>query len=401
MTRPLAVVFAGALLMSSVWTSAAEAAPSKTKQIAAAFKKARTLYRQGKYQDAIRAFDEVKDLRYHPILDYGIANCYSALRDYNKGIYYLEKYIKNHAKHKMSPKHPSVADVQAKIGSWKKLAASAGTTPGTDPTPAPGTGTSGGTGAPPPPGGTGGTGTPGHVAGDPLPGPDPYAVPPPPGGGRTGGVYGRGGAGTPPPPPGIRRRLGPARRSLILSVDFGAAAFAATSGSQMSDASTGGGVYFTALWRFIPYLALGVHGGASFMGADAVGYDYNPLIWAVGVVEARAFVPISRLDIWASAGVGYASISQNYYDISSDFDSSYSFSGPALSVAVGMDYFFSRIFSLGIVGRIYKMWPTKACVSNVMVDDCGAVADDTNTGVSWYLGLAATYHFPLAFGRRR
>ena len=46
----------------------------------------------------------MKDLRYHPILDYGIANCYEGLRDYDKAIYYLEKYIRNHPKHKMSPK---------------------------------------------------------------------------------------------------------------------------------------------------------------------------------------------------------------------------------------------------------------------------------------------------------
>ena len=59
LTRPLAVVFAGALLICSVNSTEAVAAPSKTKQIAAAFKKARTLYRQGKYQEAIRAFDEI------------------------------------------------------------------------------------------------------------------------------------------------------------------------------------------------------------------------------------------------------------------------------------------------------------------------------------------------------
>jgi len=385
--------------MSGVWSSEAQAAPAKTQQIAAGFTKARTLYRQGKYQEAIRAFDEVKDLKYHPILDYGIASCYSALRDYNKGIYYLKKYIKNHPKHQMSPKHPSVADVQIKIGSWKKLAASAGTTPGSDPTPAPGTGTSGGNGTTTPPDPGGGTGTPGHVAGDPLPGPDPYAVPPPPGGGSTGGVYG-GGGGAPPPPHGIHRRRGPARRALVLSVDFGAAAFAATgSNGQMSDTSTGGGVYVTALWRFIPYLALGLHGGASIVGADTAGYDYQPLIWAVGMVEARGYIPIRRLDIWASFGVGYASITQNYTDFNG-YDSSFSLSGPAVAVGLGLDYFFSRIFSLGVVGRIYKMVPTNACYNNASVDVCGEVYSEDKAGFSWYFGLAATYHFPLSFGRR-
>jgi hypothetical protein len=224
-------------------------------------------------------------------------------------------------------------------------------------------------------------------------------VPPPPGGGSTGGVYGSGGGGA-PPPYGVRRQLGPARRSLVLSVDFGASAFAATRNNQMSDASTGGGVYFTALWRIIPYFAVGVHGGASVMGADNVSYDYNPLIWAVGVLEARGYIPIGRLDIWGSLGIGYASISQKFYDNINYYDSSYSYSGPAISVALGLDYFFSRIFSLGVVGRIYKMVPTKACVSNYAVDVCGDVSSGDNVGISWYIGLAATYHFPLAFGRK-
>ncbi len=394
LTRPLAVVFAGALLLSSAWSSAAEAAPAKTKQIAAAFKKARTLYRQGKYQEAIRAFDEVKDLKYHPILDYGIANCYSALRDYNKGIYYLEKYIKNHSKHSMSPKHPSVADVRTKIGSWKQLAASAGTTPGGDPRPVPGSGTSGGTVPPPPGGTTPGAGTPGAMAGDPLPGPDPYAVPPPPGGGTTGGVYGGGGGGAPPPPQGIKSRGGPHRRSLILSVDFGPSAFASADG-YVSDTATGFGGYFTALWRIFPFFAIGVHGGVSVVGSNADYYDSGALLWAVGVVEARGFIPLGRLDVWGSFGVGYGSISQNYTDMSG-YDTNLSISGPAISAGMGVDYFFSRIFSMGVLGRIYKLVPTSYCDGDI----CGDIPAGENTGIAWYVGVSGTYHFPLSFRRR-
>lgn len=396
LTRPLAVVFAGVMLLSTAWSQEAAAAPSKTQQIAAAFKKARTLYRQGKYQEAIRAFDEVKDLKYHPILDYGIANCYAALRQYNKGIYYLEKYIKNRAKHKMSPKHPTVVDVRAKIGSWKKLAASAGTTPGTDPT-ATGTGTSGGGTTPPPPGGNG-TGTPGHVAGDPLPGPDPYAVPPPPGGGSTGGVYGAGGGGA-PPPPGVHRRSAPARRSLILSVDLGAAAYAsgdADAGTSHSD--TGFGIFGTAMWRIFPFLGIGVHGGVTAVGSQ---YDnYNALVFGVGVVEARGIIPIRRIDIWGSFGVGYGALSQRYTDLSG-YDSNYSIGGPAIAAGVGLDWFLSNTFSLGVVGRLYKMFPTRYCVNDSAEDDCYDLPDNQSPGFAWYAGLAATYHFPLRFGRKR
>ena len=187
----------------------------------------------------------------------------------------------------------------------------------------------------------------------------------------------------------------PHRRALILSVDFGASAFAAHSGAYMEDSRTGGGIYGTALWRFIPYLAVGVHGGVSVLGADDTYYDYSPLVWAVGVVEARGYLPLGRLDIWGSLGIGYAAISQQFDN------GSVSVAGPALSIAVGMDYFFSRIFSLGVVGRIYRMFPTKYCAEVGGIESCNDISDvDSDTGIAWYFGLAATYHFPLSFGRR-
>jgi hypothetical protein len=166
----------------------------------------------------------------------------------------------------------------------------------------------------------------------------------------------------------------------------------------MEDAATGFGGYFTALWRIFPYLAVGVHGGVSVVGSSG-DYDYDPLVWAVGVLEARGFIPLGRLDIWGSLGVGYGSISQTYIDWNG-YDSRYSFAGPAISVAMGLDYFFSRIFSMGVVGRIYKLFPTKACVEDSSVDMCGDVAEGTNTGIAWYVGVAGTYHFPLSFKRR-
>ena len=388
LTRPLAVLIASTVLLTALTTESAQA-QDKNAQIATAYKKARQLYRQGKYQKAIRAFDEVKDLRYHPILDYGIAGCYEGLRDFNKAIYYLRKYLRNHPKHKMSPKHPSVADVTEKIKTLEERAKSPAPGPGTTPDPVnPGT-----------------TGTPasGGLPGDPVPGPDPYAVPPPPGGGTTGGVYGSGGGAAPPPPPGggtVRRQMGPARRSLILSVDFGAAAFAAGgTSSNTADGETGGGVFFTALWRMFPFLAVGVHGG--FAGVGSSISDYNPLLFAVGVVEARGILPLGRFDIYGSLGLGYGSISQSYYDVLNSYDGSVSYSGPALAIAVGIDWFLSRTFSVGVIGRVYKMFPTRYCINDYTYGDtCGDLADDTDPGIAWYAGLAVTYHLPLMFGRR-
>ena len=67
---------------------------------------------------------------------------------------------------------------------------------------------------------------------------------------------------------------------------------------------------------------------------------------------------------------------------------------------MGLDYFFSRIFSLGVVGRIYKMFPRELCGDTYNSNACIDLPEDSDPGFSWYFGLAATYHFPLRFGRR-
>jgi hypothetical protein len=343
-------------------------AADKGEQVKVAYENARKLYRQGKYQEAIKAFDEVKDLQYHPILDYGLANCYEALRDYNKAVYYLDKYLRNYPKFQMSPKHPSKEDVAEKIKALKERAAApAGSG---DPTP------------PTPPRDA----TPGGQTGDPVPGPDPYAVPPPPGDGAVGG----GGA----PPPGSGPPAGPpaafARRSLMFSVDAGVAAFAGYSdGSGLSDTSTGGGLFASAIWRFV--LGIGVSGGFVAVGSDAT--DGGPAVLALGALEVRGFLPVGRLDFWGSVGIGYGVIA------SDDGMNTYSASGPALTVAAGMDWFIARSLSIGVLGRVYRIFPTKFCVEGSGMDSCSTSdLGDYNPGVAWYLGVSATYYLPL--GRR-
>jgi hypothetical protein len=391
--RTLVFVLAGAVLAAGLANEPAEAAPDKNKLIAAKYKKARRLYRQGKYEKAIRAFDEVKDLRYHPILDYGIANCYEALRDYNKAIYYLEKYVRNHAKHKMSDRHPKVADVKEKIKVLKRRAAGS---PGPGPGPGPGTGGGAATGDPASGGGGVGAGA-GTAAGDPVPGPDPYAVPPPPGGGTTGGVHG-GGGGAPPPPGGhVKQRKKPARRSLIVSVDFGAASFAGTGQySVVGDTSTGGGLFGSVAWRFIPWLAVGIHGGITAMDngyCDSTAcYEGDPLYFAVAALEAKGMLPLGPFDIWGSLGIGYGSIAQPL----NDFES-ITTSGATLSFGVGADWFLSRTFSLGLLMRLYRVFPREFCDA---YGTCSDVDDEVDPGVAWYAGLGVTWHMPLVIGRR-
>ena len=382
--RTLLVVMAGALLALGASAQSAQAAPDeKAAQVAKAYDNARQLYRQGKYEAAIKAFDEVKDLKYHPILDYGIANCYEGLRDFTKAVYYLKKYIRNHPSHSMSPKHPSVADVEEKIKVLEQRA------------------TSGGGAAPPVAGGTpthgtpasGGGADPAGMPGDPVPGPDPYAVPPPPGGGSTGAVYGGGGA--PPPGHGVHHvAAGPTRRSLIVSLDFGAASFAG-GGASSWVASTGGGVYATVLWRFIPWLALGLHTGVSAMDAEYSTYSGSAMYFALGMLEARGILPLGPFDFWGSFGIGYASAGQalDAYD-------TLTISGPAIGVGLGIDWFLARTFSLGLVTRIYRMFPSQEC-SDALHGGCVDLSADSDPGVSWYAGLSVTWHYPLFFGRPR
>lgn len=393
--RTLVCVLAGAVLAAGLAAGSAEAAPDKNKLIAAKYKKARRLYRQGKYEQAIRAFDEVKDLRYHPILDYGIANCYEAQRDFNKAIYYLEKYVRNHGKHPMSDRHPKVVDVKEKIKVLKKRAASGSPGPGPGPGPDPGTGGGAATGTPASGGGAGGGA--GTAAGDPVPGPDPYAVPPPPGGGSTGGVHGGGGGGPPPPSGHVKRRKKPARRSLIVSVDFGAASFAgAGSYSVVGGTQTGGGVFGSVAWRFIPWLAVGIHGGVTAMNSeycDSVGcYEGDTLFFGVAALEAKGMLPLGPFDIWGALGIGYGSITQPLDDYSS-----ITTSGAALSFGVGADWFLSRTFSLGLLLRMYRLFPGEVCDVD---GDCYDIEGDYDPGVAWYGGIGVTWHMPLVIGRR-
>ena len=350
-SRTLLVVVVGTMLAMASPDRQAQAAPDdQNQQIAKALNNARQLYRQGKYEAAIKAFDEVKDLKYHPILDYGIANCYEGLRDYTKAVYYLKKYNRNHPKHTMSDKHPSVADVEEKIKVLEQRASSGGAPPVAGGTPTHGTPASGG-GAPDPAG----------MPGDPVPGPDPYAVPPPPGGGATGPVYGGGGA--PPPGAGVHHvATGPTRRSLIVSVDFGAASFAG-GGVNSWSTSTGGGIFATVLWRFIPWLALGLHTGVSAMDAEYSDYSGNALYFALGMLEARGILPVGPFDFWGSLGVGYASAGQPL-----DAYETVTVSGPAMAVGLGIDWFLARTFSLGLVTRIYKMFPSEVCGGSI--DGC-------------------------------
>lgn len=382
----LVVVMAGAVLAASTPGQVALGAPEdNTAKVAEAYKNARQLYRQGKYDEAIRAFDEVKALKYHPILDYGIANCYEGLRDYDKAVYYLDQYVRHHPKHEMSSAHPSVQDVQEKIKVLKQRAATGGPGQTGGGTPAHGTPASAGQGDP---GDPGDSGDPGGLAGDPVPGPDPYAVPPPPGGGSTGAVYGT------PPPPGVHRAMtGPARRSLMVSLDFGAASF--TGGGPagpVSNTSTGGGLFATVLWRFIPWLAVGMHAGITAMDSDYI-YAGDRTYFAVAALEARGILPLGPIDLWGSFGIGYGKAAK---PLSGTYGT-VSVSGASVGGALGMDWFLARTFSLGLLGRIYKLAGTEYCDYN---NQCGPITADAGTGVSWYVGMAVTWHYPLIFGRR-
>ena len=188
------------------------------------------------------------------------------------------------------------------------------------------------------------------------------------------------------------------RRSLLVSVDLGATSFASRGSGAFTDGvGTGGGIFATALWRFIPWLAVGVHGGVTAMDSaycDSYGYDCGTLYFATGLLEARGILPIGPLDLWGSLGVGYGTVVQPV----NDYDS-YSVSGATLAAGVGLDWFLVPRFSIGILSRVYKIFPTEYCDENGNCYDSDL--GDSDPGVAWYAGLSATWHYPLHFGRRR
>lgn len=365
------------------------ARPSKAAQTQAAYERARKLFRQSRYKEAIRAFEEVKDLQYHPILDYGIAKCHEGLQDFQSSIYYLEKYVRNYLKHTMSKRHPTIADAKVKIGVLKKrlkeLKARPRPRPGPDrpgpedpitPPPAPGDVQ---------PRRRVGATTPHREA---FPGPSPFSVPPPP-------VY----APVKPKP-----RVW-TRRSIILFFGLGGGAFVREDHYTLGEKlSANGGLDMGLLWRINPYVAIGptayIGGGVTndrFFVRDApdpdaiAETDGARLLYASVLLETRAILPVSRVDFWLGFGIGYTHISLDYKV--GDEETEVTIPSLGLRGTVGLDIFMSEKFTMGLTFSFIGTVPTKVCAQNA---DCTKPADHNKPGLLWHLGLTFNWHLPTS-----
>jgi len=357
--------------------------PSKAQQTQAAYEKARRLFRQSRYKAAIRAFEEVKDLQYHPILDYGIAKCHEGLGDFKSAIYYLHKYLRNFGRHKMSKRHPTVADARVKIGVLTERLKDRKARPAIGPGPRPGVINP----VTPPPAPdetpvgtrTRAAATAQPVGGEAFPGPYPF-------GGR---VF----SGVNPPAPSW------VRRSIILYFGLGGGAFSREEvGTLGEHLSANGGLTLGLLWRINPYVAVGptayIAGGVTRdifnvpdLGATT---DGARLLYANLLLEARGILPVSRVDFWVGFGIGYTHISLDY-----DTGEEREVSVPSLGLrgTVGLDIFLSERFTLGIVLSFTGTVPADVCVQD---QKCRKPSPYHKPGVLWHLGMTFNWHIPTS-----
>ncbi|MFH2009704.1 MAG: tetratricopeptide repeat protein [bacterium] len=356
-------------------------AAGTAERIKEAFTRARRLFRQSRYQAAIRAFDEVKDLQYHPILDYGIAKCYEALDNLQSAIYYLQKYVRNLPRFTMSKRHPTIADAKVKIGVLEQRLVLK-----KRPAPRP---------APPGPG-------PLRVV-MPPPAPD---VPPtrPPVEEVVPGPYPFDEPG-PQQPPVVPPKPTYARKSVMLHFSIGGGTFTEDSSDNFIKPMNGvGGLTMAILWRFMPYLAVGptarISGGVTGENFDDLDHltaervDSARFMYANIMLELRAFLPLGRVDIWAALALGYASLSRTHsYRDSSVPDSETTLRSVGVGGKVGLDIFTGESFSLGFRVAFMGTVPVHKCITD---QDCVKPVDRDKPGLHWYLGLTLTWHLRLS-----
>ena len=356
---------------------AQEKTEENTQDIRQSYLNAKKLYGEKNYKDAIKAFNEIRKTRYHPILDYRIGLCYEALKDYKNAKTYYKVYIEYYDNgYPVGKNHPKPKDVKKRIENLEAAKA-----PPVTPAPAvevedlkPAASTE--TDKPT----TEATQT--HY--DPYteqapPGYDEYDTPPPP----------------PPPRRGYRRPGHPRVdrwASLYITGDFGGAGLAGDTADDAGYDGGGGGAWAGVFFRPLAFLSAGVLvGGHGYLPKSSDDYD-NELGHIFAGVAVRGHLPLMgytwqpwSMEIFGELSGGFA-----YSTIENMSGLEESMRGAFLGAGAGIDIYLARWLSVGALFRVVKPFWNKACVDGT----CNEFGDGAEApeDIAIYGGFSATLH---------
>ncbi len=80
------------VVSSAAWGGAPEDTPSRESTARARFEEATKQYNAGKFDEALKQYKEVYDLKRHPALLFNIAQCYRQLGEYAVASFYYRRY---------------------------------------------------------------------------------------------------------------------------------------------------------------------------------------------------------------------------------------------------------------------------------------------------------------------
>lgn len=380
-----------------------EARGASASEIRVKYKNAKNLYAEGKYEKAITAFKEVKVLKYHPILDYRIGQCYESLGQLKLAITSYQLYVKYRGKFPPGKNHPTKKEVKTRVDGLKLRLKGA---PPPTPDPTPGTPTQPGTETPssdtPSPWTPTqpGTETPGSDTPSPGTPTQPGTDPDSPGSPNTG-KGGNGGlppGGHHPPPPRRPKHKGfPQWRNVYFGADIGVGGNTLGDLSQDVTQGIGGSAY--VFFRPFLYLSVGLSGMFVNLGnANTKLYAENPTLGALGL-DVRGHLPLTpfhrrgfRLEVWGSLFAGYAGMNLKTQG-DNTVEATYKANGGAVGAGAGVEWFLSRWLSMGMSFRLLKPVLTPSAESKKLDENAFNFApEDPDFGVLWYTGVSGTIH---------
>ncbi len=389
---------------------------TKLKAIAAKYKEARRLQKNGDYSKARQIYMTLRTELYHPKLDYRIAQCFEGEKDYARAEVFYKSYLKYRSQYKIGKKDPAVDDVQAKIAELEKKNQAP---PLATPTPGGGENqpdsTSGGGGGATVATSTSATMTPTSQPGAATtntsqPGMAPLTAPPPP---RPPANRGSAQvyydpymeAGPPPLGPVGVRRVFPRFNAFYVTADV---AYAYLNGDlEKAGFSNGGaGVGVGLYWRPIPYVSAGLTANILYASPDSKHESVlDPVTFVLAGGEVRGQFPIFgwgyrawAMEVWGSVGAGFLYAGYRAKDPAYNSELTSKLYGGYGSAAVGFKLFVTPWLSTGVLAKVFRPFYNKSCskgeLSGVAVDACStdkSVKDQDDTIV--YIGISSTAHF--------